>query len=57
MISKHKIRKLKWRIEYLEKRLKEVDEEKDREDKFYYAETSAIYRVLIEDVIKDFKSE
>tara|TARA_Y100000310_G_C20452070_1_gene701249 strand:- start:458 stop:676 length:219 start_codon:yes stop_codon:yes gene_type:complete len=44
-----------WRIDYIEKRIKEIDKEEDKKSRYYHAKTSAIYRVLLEDAIKDFK--
>ena len=46
---------IKWRVDYIEKRLTKIDKEKDKESTYYYAETSAIYRVLLEDLVKDCK--
>ena len=46
---------LVWRINYIQIRLNEIDKEEDRESRYYYSKTSAIYRVLLEDMIKDFK--
>ena len=46
---------IKWRVDYIEKRLKEIDKEKDKESMHYYAEAAAIYRVLLENLVKDCK--
>tara|TARA_R100000750_G_C2339495_1_gene93603 strand:+ start:213 stop:416 length:204 start_codon:yes stop_codon:yes gene_type:complete len=42
----------KYKIEYIEERIKEIDKDIDIEDKHYYVKTSTIYRVLIDDLIE-----
>jgi len=50
----------KYKIEYIEKRIKEIDSEHDKEDPHYYIKTSSMYRVMIEDLIElynNYKNE
>ena len=42
----------KYKIEYIEKRIKEIDSEHDKEDPHYYIKTSSMYRVMIDDLIE-----
>ena len=44
-------------LEYIEKRLKQIDKEFHEDDKYYGIKTSTIYRVLLDELIKTYNQE
>jgi hypothetical protein len=44
-------------IEYIEKRLKQIDKEFQEDDKYYGIKTSTIYRVLLDQLIEVYNQE